>query len=66
MTPPAEPAGPLLLTAKEAYQLLGVGKTYFYTLVSTGRIRGVSVNGRRMYRRADLRRFVAQLKPARA
>jgi excisionase family DNA binding protein len=52
---------PLVLTAKDAMKLIGVGKTKFYQLVSERLVRGVMVGGRKMYRRADLVRYVERL-----
>jgi excisionase family DNA binding protein len=55
---------PLLLTAKDAMTLLRVGRTKFYQLVSERLVRGVMVGRRKMYRRADLVRYVERLQTA--
>lgn len=54
-----------LMTATAAARYLKVGRTWFHGLVSAGKIRGVRPGRRRLFRRTDLDRYVASLKPVR-
>jgi len=56
---------PLLMTALQSAKYLGIGKTKFFELVDQGKIVPVDIGGTRMYRRADLEKYVANLKPRR-
>ncbi len=56
---------PLLVTATDAAKLLGVSRRWFHTMVAEGRIRPVVIGTAKRYRKSDLDKFVATLKPAR-
>ena len=59
-------AAALLLTAEQACRVLNVSRPTLYRLMGDGALRSLRVRGRRMFRRADLERFVARpTKPAR-
>jgi excisionase family DNA binding protein len=56
----------LLLTAEQTCRVLNVSRPTLYRLMGDGALRSLRVRGRRMFRRADLERFVARpAKPAR-
>ncbi len=52
---------PLLVSASEAAKLLGVGRTKFYEMASTGRLGPMAIEfgKRRVWRVADLKSWVA-------
>lgn len=56
---------PLTFNATDAAAYIGVGRTRFYQLESLGRFRAVDMGRAKVYRRADLDRYVDSLKPAR-
>lgn len=58
---------PLLLTTQQAWEFLGLSRAAFFRLRSSDAIpKPVAVDGvGRRYRRSDLERFAAALKPAR-
>ena len=51
----------LLLTAREAAEVLGVGRSKVYELMATGRLRSVKVDGCRRVTREALVEFVTSL-----
>ena len=51
----------LLLTAREAAEVLGVGRSKVYELIAAGRLRSVKVDGCRRVTRAALVEFVNSL-----
>jgi excisionase family DNA binding protein len=53
-------AAALLLTAEQACRVLNVSRPTLYRLMGDGALRSLRVRGRRMFRRADLERFVAR------
>jgi excisionase family DNA binding protein len=56
----------LLLTADQACRVLNVSRPTLYRLMGDGSLPSLRVRGRRMFRRADLERFVARpAKPVR-
>jgi excisionase family DNA binding protein len=56
----------LLLTADQACRVLNVSRPTLYRLMGDGLLPSLRVRGRRMFRRADLERFVARpAKPVR-
>ena len=66
----SEPQGPLLLETRAAAELLGVSKTRFFELKRLpgfpGPVSdqlGISRDGKRFYRRADLEQWVTSLAP---
>jgi hypothetical protein len=48
---------PLLITAKQAAQRLGISTRYLYTLTKNGQLRAKSIGSRKLYRLAELQRF---------
>ena len=54
----------LLLTAREAAEVLGVGRSKVYELIATGRLRSVKVDGCRRVTREALVDFVTSLDDA--
>ena len=56
----------LLLTAAEAAQMLGVGRSKLFELTASGKLVAVAVPGLadRRWRRSDLERFVERMKAA--
>ena len=54
-----------LMNATQAAKYVGVCRRSFYTLIGEGRIRAVQVGASKKYRKSDLDKFVAALKPAR-
>jgi excisionase family DNA binding protein len=50
---------PLLITAKQAAKMLCISQRYLYTLSKSGRIPVVAFGRRRLYRVADVERFVS-------
>lgn len=66
-TPPARTAGhlptvasptPLLVTVRQACQMLGLGRTSVYHLVRTGRLKPVRIGGAVRFSVDHLRQFV--------
>ena len=53
-------AAALLLTAKQACRVLNISRPTLYRLMGDGSLRSLRVRGRRMFRRADLERFVGR------
>lgn len=53
--------GPLLRSVDDTRRQLNLGRTAFYKLVSTGRLRVVKLGRRTLVRDEDLREFVAGL-----
>ena len=51
----------LLISVQDAAELLGIGRTRCFGLVSTGRISSVRIGGRRLVVRASLHDFVQEL-----
>jgi excisionase family DNA binding protein len=51
----------LLLSTKESWQRLGIGKTMFFELLKDGKITAVRLNGRTLIEPAELERLVAAL-----
>lgn len=49
---------PLLITARKAAALLCISVRYLYTLTKGGQIRVVPVGRKRLYRIADIQRFI--------
>jgi excisionase family DNA binding protein len=60
VTPPPAPAK-LLLTVPEAADLLGIGRTLMYELISSGQVVSVLVGRLRRIRPADLETYAAGL-----
>ena len=54
-------APPLLMSAPEAAEYLGVSRTRLFELQADGTMPGVKVGGRRYWRRQDLDAFVDRL-----
>jgi excisionase family DNA binding protein len=52
------PPGPLLVTVRQACQMLGLGRTSAYHLVRTGRLRQVRIGGAVRFSVDHLREFV--------
>jgi excisionase family DNA binding protein len=50
----------LLLTADQACRVLNVSRPTLYRLMGDGSLLSLRVRGRRMFRRADLERFVGR------
>ncbi|GFO60017.1 hypothetical protein GMST_23420 [Geomonas silvestris] len=64
---PSAPAGlvPLLLTAEQVCQMLGVSRAHFFRLKKAGSVPpAVSLGGLVRYRREDIEEFVRQLEPS--
>jgi excisionase family DNA binding protein len=57
---PSIDSAALLLTAEQACRVLNVSRPTLYRLIGDGTLRSLRVRGRRMFRRADLERFVAR------
>jgi excisionase family DNA binding protein len=55
------PAGPLLLTPKEAAQVLRVGRTTVYALMRAGELHPVHIGRSCRISRAELERYVRRL-----
>jgi excisionase family DNA binding protein len=49
---------PLLLPAKDAFRLIGVGRDAGYRLIAEGRLRGLRLGRRVLVPRAECERFV--------
>jgi excisionase family DNA binding protein len=49
---------PLLISANKTAQLLGLSARYLYTLTKERQIRVVAVGRKRLYRLADIQRFI--------
>ena len=64
---PTETADKLLLSAREAASSLGISRSSFYSLLSSGRIgpMGIRLGGRVLFCRAELEAWVAAGCPAR-
>ena len=56
---------PLTMNATDAAKYVGVSRDTFYKLTALGKVRAVDLGGTKVYRRADLDRYVDYLKPAR-
>lgn len=54
---------PTLLTPHQTCKFLSIGKTTLWRLRCKGAITPVSLQGEPRYRRSDLERYVAKLKP---
>ena len=52
---------PLLLSIPETGRLLGIGRTYAYELVASGKIASVRIGKRHLVTRAEVQRFVDSL-----
>jgi excisionase family DNA binding protein len=52
----------LLLDIEPAAAMVGVGRSTFYKLMDSGEIRTVRIGRRRLIERAELDRFVGQLR----
>jgi len=50
----------LMLTAEQACRMLNVSRPTLYRLIGDRTLHSLRVRGRRMFRRADLERFVAR------
>lgn len=53
-------AAALLLTAEQACRVLNVSRPTLYRLMADDTLRSLRVRGRRMFRRADIERFIAR------
>ena len=53
--------GPMLLTAEEVAQALGVGRTTVYRLMSNGELRGVRIGTSRRFTQGEVEAFVERL-----
>jgi excisionase family DNA binding protein len=51
---------PLAVGVQEAARMLGVGRTSLYQLVQQKRIASFSIGARRLFKRAELERFIEQ------
>ena len=51
---------PLAVGVQEATRMLGVGRTSLYQLVQQKRIASFSIGARRLFKRAELERFIEQ------
>jgi hypothetical protein len=51
----------LLVTTKDAWQSLGIGRTRFFEILGAGQIRAVRLGGRTLVPVAELERFAAEL-----
>lgn len=58
---PASMSSLQLLSVDQAIALLGVGRTYFYELVSQGRISPVKLGRRTLVKATELQAFIAAL-----
>ena len=56
---------PALLSVPEAAQLLGVGRSTVYALVSTGDLQAVKIGSRSLIRRSDAENLIERLPAAR-
>ncbi len=57
----ATPLAPRLLSVEQACGLLGIGRTYFYGLVTAKKVATVKLGRRTLVRREDLEAFIATL-----
>jgi excisionase family DNA binding protein len=55
---------PMLFTAAEAAEQLGISRSTIYTLMNCGRLRSVRIGAARRIRRQDLVEFVNELETA--
>lgn len=63
----AQPAEPdRLLTAVEAAEVLGIGRSKLYELVARGAVQSVKLDRCRRFRRSDLDRYIRSLPVASA
>ena len=53
---------PICITAEEAANVLGIGRTFVYQLLASGRIESVKLGRRRLIPRDALDRLVAELR----
>ena len=53
---------PVCLTPEQAAQALGVGRTFMYSLLASGRIESIKLGRRRLIPRDALDRLVAELR----
>jgi excisionase family DNA binding protein len=51
---------PLAVGVSEACRMLGVGRTSLYALVQQKRLPSFSIGARRLFKRAELERFIEQ------
>jgi excisionase family DNA binding protein len=49
---------PMLITAKQAAQLLNISPRYVYTLSKEGRLRAKRIGKKVLYRLSDIQRFI--------
>jgi excisionase family DNA binding protein len=56
----------LLLTAEEAAQALGVGRSTVFRLMQAGELRGVRIGHSRRFAREEVEAFVAKLREVEA
>jgi excisionase family DNA binding protein len=58
------PNGSLLITVEEATEQLRISRSKIYQFIRSGALKTCVIGRRRLVRRADLERFVAELEPA--
>ena len=51
---------PILLSAEEAAEVLGIGRTFVFELVAKGRLESIKIGRRRLIPRDALERLVAE------
>ena len=52
---------PLLYSTADAASMLGIGRTYLYSLLRDGSLRSVTIGTRRLVPRSELEDYVARL-----
>lgn len=52
---------PLLYSTTDAASMLGIGRTYLYSLLRDGSLRSVTIGTRRLVPRSELEEYVARL-----
>ena len=51
---------PILLSPEQCAEMLGIGRSFVYQLIATGRLKSLKLNRRRLVPRAALDAFVAR------
>lgn len=52
--------GAILLSAEEAAEMLGIGRTFVFELIANGRLESITIGRRRLIPRDALERLVAE------
>jgi excisionase family DNA binding protein len=58
VTPPSQSVEPLLLSAQDAFRLIGLGRDSGYELIAQGRLRSIRLGRRVLVSRAECEAFV--------